>query len=156
MILQDSAHTNFTVEQSLVYNSLKFVSQTIALIPVAQDSLAPEGDQSYLLTPSALKTIYTFATENNDCPSLEMQFDIDSSASQIGDVILLVFNNTAVEEVAVISLSDQFFYTGCGSVRAAINVPASFYTTEDVFVLSGVAIPFMYDGELWVNTTDNC
>jgi hypothetical protein len=99
------------------------------------------GDPQYILV---------FDTINNNTGSVTFTIDADTSSASINDRVILMFKvtnpNAGGDYVVNMYLGNQFFYTACGDVVDHYNI-ANF---------ERMVIEFIYDGEKYVCTNDNC
>lgn len=81
---------------------------------------------------------------DNTYSDVDVFFDVDVSSSNIGDQVVLIIKTMSYENNAYINFSDNFYYTGCGGTANSENVNER------------IALNFIFDGEKFVNTNDNC
>lgn len=88
-----------------------------------------------------------FQLDNPVTMATTINLSIDSSRNLVGDTIYFIAVTNNAPAAIIINLDQSsFFYSGCGSILTSITMPSN---AHGVF-------RFIYDGELWVNTDDNC
>ena len=99
------------------------------------------GDPQYIIV---------FDTINNNSGNVTFTIDADTNNASINDRVILMFkvtNPNAGPDYSVnMYLGSQFLYTACGDA-------VSFYNISN---FERMVIEFIYDGEKYVCTNDNC
>ena len=99
------------------------------------------GDPQYILV---------FDTINNDSGNVTFTIDANTTSASINDRVILMFkvtNPDAGNDYSVnMYLGNQFLYTSCGNA-------VDYY---DISNFERMVIEFIYDGEKYVCTNDNC
>lgn len=99
------------------------------------------GDPQYIIV---------FDTINNNSGNVTFTIDADTTNASINDRVILMFkvtNPDAGSDYSVnMYLDSQFLYTSCGDA-------VSFY---DISKFERMVIEFIFDGEKYVCTNDNC
>lgn len=102
---------------------------------------------SYTIIPNGGITNIILGTLDNSSSNISIDLDIDTTNSEIGDIINIYFkiSNPGSNNVNI-NLSSSFYYTQCGGYQANPNFNS----------FERLALPFIFDGEKFVNTYDNC
>lgn len=98
-------------------------------------------------TSGATNYIVVFDLIDNSTNNINFTVNANTSSASIGDRVVLMFkiSNPTVRTVNM-TLGSQFYYTFCGG--SSSNVSLGSYERY--------VIEFIYDGEKYVNTYDNC
>lgn len=155
---RDDARNNFRTANSLTAGTVFAASNLVVTLPY-QPTVA-NVDASYVLEPSNFKTVYRLskkigltASPNNAV----VTFSVSSVEANVGDEIAIqlqaVVNATPGWNARIVFAPENdpdspWYVTSCGGVHYG-------YATS---LSSGQRLiqHFMYDGEKWVNTIDNC
>ncbi len=104
-------------------------------------------DNTYTIDPDVNRNfVMKFDTIDNNADSLTFTLDIDRTHAEINDQVTIIFIITTTNHPVNMILSDNFWYTRCGSRTSSYNLTGNLRW----------ALQFIYDGEKYVNSTDNC
>ena len=138
--------------ESITTNSLN-LREVITLIE--QDG--PTG--TYFLAPTGPRTIYRFSAPIST--NTTINFSVDSSQNQVGDEMTWLLVNDIVGSSITLNVPNPgsvppgpYYVLACGGLTSTILVTAA--VMGPPFVPGRIAQHFMYDGEVWVQTGDNC
>jgi hypothetical protein len=103
---------------------------------------------TYTVNPSGV-TNYIVAFEEIDNSSNNITFTVNAvtTSASIGDRVVLMFKISNPNSHSVnLLLGSQFFYISCGDLDSNVSIGG----------YERYVIEFIYDGEKFVNTYDNC
>lgn len=140
------------VVSAINVNADSITSDNIKVYNIVSDSertiqqLSLPVDDTIIIDPNNNRTfIVTFDTIENSEVSVESTIDVTSEDSQIGDMLIFMFKFSGTNTVRI-NLTSNYYFTACGETRTYIQLG-----NYERWV-----VPFMYDGEKFVNTEDNC
>ena len=129
--------------------TISAINVTTNITPVVGELTITIGETNTINPNNHRSYVAKFATIDNTS-TVAFTLDIDTSQSQIGDLVVVFLQPQIVSGSTIhhinMTLSSKFFYTACGSHVTTLNVSD----------LERLALPFIYDGEKFVNTYDNC
>lgn len=131
--------------EKLNVNTLKTESLTAKIVNF--------GNGSFFISPRGSQNLIISIGVNNDKEVVNLDIDIDTSMSEIGDklsLIVIVSNQVAddTQPDVNLTLSDKFYLIRCGETEIQFPINLS-YSSRNIF-------NFMFDGDKYVNTKDNC
>lgn len=154
---RDDLLTNFRTSRSVTAGAV-FANNVVVTLPYTPT--ASNVNATYLLEPSNGKTIYRFSNKfglPNVATSPTITLNISSDKSVVGDEIAVVTQmatnstpgwNCQIFFAPVNDENSPWYVTSCGGVHYGYAIaPTSNQRWIQVF---------MFDGEKWVNTLDNC
>ncbi len=161
---RDSGYTNISATNLVACNvatrsyvNAKFGSNIVILTE------EPLATATYFLAPAGRRTIFRF-----DAPlttNTTMNFEVDSSQSQIGDQMVWLFQNDIFPFTTIeMNLPNPgstppgpFYFTKCSSLSSSGTIRAATTPTDPFVSAPGrEALYFTYDGEIWVSSFENC
>jgi hypothetical protein len=146
--------TNSNKIKSNTINTANIVSNNIQTSAYVSSSVntvvnvSLEYDETYTVNSNESNNyILAFYIIDNFEYSRNFTIDANTNTAQINDRVVLMFKvtNAGTNDV-VCNFSEHFFYTACGIKQTS-------------FIISNferMVIEFIYDGEKYVNTYDNC
>jgi acetyltransferase-like isoleucine patch superfamily enzyme len=118
----------------------EFRSQVINTKAVISNSIK-FGNGSFLISPTGSNFVAKFVVDNS-LSDVYINVDINTDNANIGDTCVIMANNLYNNKKSYISFTKRFFYTACGDDQTEIN--------------NRFATKFIFDGEKYVCTYDNC
>lgn len=101
---------------------------------------------TYVISPSNLSTIVKFSAPLQT--NTNITFTMNNSNALVGDEMLWMIDTTLVETLMIDVPITSFYYTTCGEVSEVVN--------SDDFDSYVIVLPWVFDGQSWVSTWDNC
>jgi hypothetical protein len=100
---------------------------------------------NFILKPSGNDNYVTKFVIDNNFKDVDIYLNIETSNSNIGDLYTLMVSYSSAENSVRIHFNDNFYFIAGGEY-------ANYYTMEN----DRLVLEFIYDGEKFVNTDDNC
>ena len=131
---------------SIVSKNIESVNYNTETNTVVYPEIVING--TYTVNPSGVTNyIVVFDTIDNSSQLITFTVNANTTSASIGDRVVLMFkiSNPNSNDVDMY-LGEQFYYTACGGET----------TNRNIGSLERFVIEFIYDGEKYVNTYDNC
>jgi hypothetical protein len=77
-----------------------------------------------------------------------LNFVMNNTNAYVGDEMTWIIDITNVETININLPLRYFYYTQCGEVSESLN-------SDDLFT-SILVLPWIFDGNVWISTWDNC
>ena len=129
----------------LIEKNDTFRTQTLKTNDIEVKTISFKNGTFYI-KPNENNHVAKFIIDNSSGTSV-INLDIETESSSIGDVFTLMIKQTNINEDNRVHfvLSEKFYYANCGE-----------YNSDNQMNTERIVIKFIYDGEKFVCTNDNC
>lgn len=147
-VKSDKTFSNMTVLKNLTscvgVSSQNLRSRSAKSSITLNEQSGSEG--TYNVSPSGLVTIVTFSAPLEENTTLN--FVMNNTNAYVGDEMIWIIDITNVETITINLPLKYFYYTQCGEVTESLN--------SDYLFTSICVLPWIFDGNVWISTWDNC
>lgn len=136
-----------TFSESVVQNTSTLpITEGEVLLTGKYENIAPvTNNQNIVIDLNGRHHIIVdFGEIDTASNSVEINLDAKTAGCEIGDQFIIMWKNPETGTVTL-HLSSNFYFTRCGGANQDSN-----------FTQRRLMIPFMFDGEIFCNTYDNC
>ena len=123
------------------------ISSIYKNVPIANKIVYTNVNDGDVIDITLVNITYIEAFFNNASGGVVSSLNIlNLPVAKFGDTLNLIFSRQNTANDVTVNLPEVFTYTTCGDLTAFI----SFNSCQSIFV------PFVFDGNSFVNTFDNC
>jgi hypothetical protein len=126
--------------------TLKQIAKQLGSVKEILELDIASGQTSFYIQPSANKTIVTSNTTTFSNDFTIYVYDVSNCS--IGDELIFIFNNTSHTVAKNVYFRGQFYATFCGG--------GSYTPAQQLGHNTRNVVTFIFDGEFFSNTYDNC
>lgn len=131
---------NFTSCKGIASQTQTRANRTIVL------NEQPTTIGNYTIAPSGVMTIVKFSDPISY--NTQMNISVNNSNAYVGDEMLWVIDFSKVGTSLINVPVSSYYYLTCGEISESVN--------SDDFFTPFLSLPWIFDGQKWLSTWDNC